>query len=425
MSKLVGQQLRQAREERSLTIEEAAKTTRIRVHYLRAMEAGEFDKLPSIVQVRGFLRAYADYLNLDGNALLAALAGEQNEVHAPSTQPALQKAEEEPPSNPEQTTLIFEEIGRSLQRQRDLLGLSLDDVERHTHLRQHYLKALEAGDPDNLPSPVQGRGMLNNYAAFLGMDPEPLLLRFAEGLQAGLAARHAAQPETRPEPQKRRARLPAPLRRLFSGDTLIGGALAVFLVVFLVWIAIRIFAINSDQEPTPSAPSIADVLLASPTATDTSTPEPPTPTIPLPQQLFPTQALATDAETGSLLPVTPQTGLQLYITVQQRAWMRVIVDGKVEFDGRVIPGSAYPFVGESQVEVLTGNGAALEIFLDGVDLGAMGAFGQVVNRIYAPEGILTPTPSITPPPSATPLETPAPPPTASPSSSEGTSPAIP
>ena len=423
MSTAVGQQLRRAREERSLTIEEAAKTTRIRAHYLTAMEAGEFDKLPSTVQMRGFLRAYADYLNLDGDALVAALADEQNETPPPPAPPGLQKAEGEPPSNPDETTQIFKEIGRNLQRQRELLGLSLDDIERHTHLRQHYLKALEAGDPDNLPSPVQGRGMLNNYAAFLGMDPEPLLLRFAEGLQAGLVARQAAQPETRPAPQKRRSPLPAPLRRLFSGDTLIGGALAVFLVVFLVWIAIRIFAISSDQEPTPSAPSIADVLLASPTATDTATPEPPTPTIPLPGQLFPTQALATDAETGSLLPVTPQTGIQLYITVQQRAYMRVTVDGKVEFDGRVIPGSAYPFVGESQVEILTGNGAALEIFFDGVDLGAMGAFGQVVNRVYAREGILTPTPSNTPPPSATPLETPSP--TASPPSGEGASPALP
>jgi hypothetical protein len=33
--------------------------------------------------------------------------------------------------------------------------------------------------------------MLSNYAIFLGFDPEPLLLRFAEGLQANLAARQA------------------------------------------------------------------------------------------------------------------------------------------------------------------------------------------------------------------------------------------
>ena len=48
---------------------------------------------------------------------------------------------------------------------------------------------------DGLPSPVQGRGMLNNYAAFLGMNADRLLLQFAEGLQAQLDARRSLSPE--------------------------------------------------------------------------------------------------------------------------------------------------------------------------------------------------------------------------------------
>ena len=38
-----------------------------------------------------------------------------------------------------------------------------------------------------LPSPVQGRGMLKNYADFLGLESDTLLLTFADGLQTGLA----------------------------------------------------------------------------------------------------------------------------------------------------------------------------------------------------------------------------------------------
>ncbi len=99
-------------------------------------------------------------------------------------------------AEPESAEAIFTEVGKLLLRQRELLGLSLEDIERHTHLRQHYLQALEAGDLEGLPSPVQARGMLNNYAAFLGMDPETLLLRFADGLQARLQAKRAVQHET-------------------------------------------------------------------------------------------------------------------------------------------------------------------------------------------------------------------------------------
>ena len=42
---------------------------------------------------------------------------------------------------------------------------------------------MEKGHLDDLPSPVQGRGMISNYANFLNLDGESVLLRFAEGLQ--------------------------------------------------------------------------------------------------------------------------------------------------------------------------------------------------------------------------------------------------
>jgi hypothetical protein len=81
--------------------------------------------------------------------------------------------------------------------------------------------------------------------------------------------------------------------------------------------------------------------------------------------------------------------------------MRVTVDGEIEFEGRVIPDSAYTFVGDDQIEVLTGNGEALQIYLLQHDLGLMGTFGQVVDRIYTLQGVENPTPTITPTGTAT------------------------
>jgi len=295
------------------------------------------------------------------------------------------------------------------------LGLSLDDVERHTFLRLHYLVALEAGNLDGLPSPVQGRGMLNNYATFLGLDPDPLLLRFAEGLQLRLAARQAAQPQPRPAARSRQINLPAPLKRIFSSDVLIGGGLAVFLIVFIFWGAIRIFATLNRIDVTPTAPSIAEVLLATSTPTATDTPLPVTPTSLPTLEVLPTQALVTDAVTGALISPQPVSGVQVYVNVRQRAWMRALVDGVVEFEGRVVPGSAYPFAGENSIEIQTGNGAALQVLFNGVDLGLLGASGQVVDRIFSLQGEVTPTPTITPtafptqPATLPPLPSPTPP----------------
>jgi cytoskeleton protein RodZ len=407
MTSTVGQELQQAREARSLTIDQAAAATHIRPHYIRALESGEFDALPSVAQARGFLRAYASYLGLDPDPLLRSV---ENKEYV-STSPAIEATHGNGAASemPQEASAIFEEVGQRLKRQRELLGLSLDDVERHTYLRLHYLVALEAGNLEGLPSPVQGRGMLNNYATFLGLDPDPLLLRFAEGLQLRLAARQAAQPQPTSTARSPQFVLPARLRRIFSSDVLIGGGLALFLIVFIFWGAIRIFAAVTRTDVTPTAPSIAEVLLATSTPTATATLQPVTPTAPPPVEVFPTQPLVTDAETGAMVSPQPASGVQLYVNVRQRAWLRVLVDGVIEFEGRVVPGTAYPFAGENSIEIQTGNAAAFQLLFNGVDLGLLGTTGQVVDRIFSIQGEITATPTITPtasptlPVSSTPL----------------------
>ena len=127
---------------------------------------------------------------------------------------------------------------------------------------------------------------------------------------------------------------------------------------------------------TPTAPSIAEVLLATFTPTVTETPLPETPTPALPTPALPTQAVVTDEVTGAIITAQPASGVQVYVTVRQRAWMRALVDGVVEFEGRVIPGSAYPFAGETSIEIQTSNGAGLQLQLNGVDLGVMGALAR-------------------------------------------------
>lgn len=67
----LGQQLRDAREARELTLEDVEQALRIRVKYLEAFEAGVYDDLPGAVQARGFLRNYARFLHLDEETVLA------------------------------------------------------------------------------------------------------------------------------------------------------------------------------------------------------------------------------------------------------------------------------------------------------------------------------------------------------------------
>ena len=67
----VGSQLEAARTQRGLSLEEAAAATRIRRRHLLALESGPASEQPAPAYVRGYLRTYATYLELDGPALVA------------------------------------------------------------------------------------------------------------------------------------------------------------------------------------------------------------------------------------------------------------------------------------------------------------------------------------------------------------------
>src|ERR1700693_3558179 len=69
----LGEVLAAKRGERGLTIEQAAAATRIRAHYLSALESNEMERLAAPVYANGPLRPYARFLGLDPDPLVAML----------------------------------------------------------------------------------------------------------------------------------------------------------------------------------------------------------------------------------------------------------------------------------------------------------------------------------------------------------------
>lgn len=69
----LGRILREAREKLGLSITEVADQIKFAGRQIEALEADEFEQLPEMTFVRGFVRSYAKILNLDASALLALL----------------------------------------------------------------------------------------------------------------------------------------------------------------------------------------------------------------------------------------------------------------------------------------------------------------------------------------------------------------
>jgi transcriptional regulator with XRE-family HTH domain len=96
----LGEYLRQAREAREVDLRDAAQQTRISIQYLKALENEDFSKLPGEVFVRGFLKNYCRFLNLDEAEVMKRYSqlkpqADQAPAATPSGEPAFSADERE------------------------------------------------------------------------------------------------------------------------------------------------------------------------------------------------------------------------------------------------------------------------------------------------------------------------------------------
>jgi transcriptional regulator with XRE-family HTH domain len=81
----LGEILRARREKKNITLEQAAADTRIREKFLKALEDGDYQSLPGAVYTKGFLRNYAEYLDLETDELIPLYQHERGQPEPSQT----------------------------------------------------------------------------------------------------------------------------------------------------------------------------------------------------------------------------------------------------------------------------------------------------------------------------------------------------
>ncbi|MFU8826055.1 MAG: helix-turn-helix domain-containing protein [Brevefilum sp.] len=453
MELTIGAQLKQVRESRGISLEAIAHKTHISLAYLQALEENDVESLPSKVHLRGFLRLYANELGVDLDDLTVsdyhlavkphttpanqaidapqepqpspddelqdateqetpvegdiepAEESEEDQISPPPKVPAPHPVSE--PSEPEGSAQMFAAIGEKIKNRRDLLSISIDEVHNTIHIAPPYLLAIESGKFDQLPSPVHAKGMLVNYANFLNLETEPILSTYTDALQL-----QRLEKQTAPEQRGRRAaRELSPtalrLKNFFTLDLLVITTLFVVIAVFVIWGVNRILASDPPDTPESDIPGVSDVLLAE------DTPTPDLTSIAEITEVDEAQEVESELEAEEeplFTPVISSDPINILLIPRQRLWAQVTVDGDLVFQGRLIPGNAYDFSAEEQIDLLTGNIGALQILFNNQDIGSQGVLGQVadlsftVNGLVLPPPTSTPTITVTPSPTPTPLE---------------------
>ena len=123
-----GDRLRKEREERGITLDDIAHTTKIGTRLLRALEEEKFDQLPGGIFNKGFVRAYARHVGLDEDQ---AVADYMTAISANQPKPGEAIAVVPPPAPPppaaapapDPRILLVREIQRRVSAERIPWGL--------------------------------------------------------------------------------------------------------------------------------------------------------------------------------------------------------------------------------------------------------------------------------------------------------------
>ena len=78
--KKLGDILREQRERKEVTLEQVEEATKIRKSFLLSLESGDYSNFPAPTAIKGFLKIYADYLDLQEKEILAFFRREFDET---------------------------------------------------------------------------------------------------------------------------------------------------------------------------------------------------------------------------------------------------------------------------------------------------------------------------------------------------------
>jgi len=322
-------------------------------------------------------------------------------------------------------------VGQLLQEARQQKGVSLEQVEEVTRIRQKFLKALEEEDYTALPAEAYVKGFLRNYALYLGLDPEEVLALYEGRDVKGKAA--SARPGFF-EPMDISLAAPSWL----TPDLVVGALLIVALLAFGSWAAWHYLPpivrarLSSGRAiatvtPSPTVTSSKEVILPPATSTATPTKMPTTTPTTMPTAVpvemptatstaMPTVAVVvspTSTSTSTGVPTSTPTsaptgtptprvsaGVEVELRIIEYSWLRVIVDGEEVFVGSLEEGTTRTWRGQESIALRCGNAGGVEAIVNGESLGILGDRGQVVDLEWLAEGVIpTPeviTPTVTP-----------------------------
>ena len=240
----------------------------------------------------------------------------------------------------------YKEIGEILAAARREQQKTLKNASENTKIMEHYLTAVEAGEPDRLPSKAYFDLFARSYAEYLGIDPA--LFDEIDDRTTGAGSAAGGDPAVIPADKNVAEAVSHAQARKF-GKSLIY-LVSAAIVIFIALILYDQFFIEGEQGPTE--PNMVETYSESEQATADNEPG-------LDNLVIPDT------------PYQPPAKLKLHIKAKQDVWALVVRDGDTVLNRRLGAGDERLWEADYRYNLTLGISTAVDLYINDQKLGPL------------------------------------------------------
>jgi cytoskeleton protein RodZ len=295
-------------------------------------------------------------------------------------------------------------FGDKLRREREMRGVTLEEISESTKIGTRSLRALEQEDFEKLPGGIFNKGFVRAYSRFLGLDEDQTVADFDLAWNEHESAKGPApEPlvEEKPEPER-------------STSKLLLAVLLVILALTAGWYALHNYrgtrtatnqqpatpvndsqrlssaqpAVSSPQPVTPADRQSSNTVSNPATTKESSeSPKPLSNSNSSETSGAPVRGSDKPADDLVTKPANSSAAIRLEIFAREDSWLSILADGKNMGQGVLNAQKSRTIHAQKEVRLTVGNAGGVEVSFNGqaVDIG--GEPNQVKELIFTSEGL--------------------------------------
>ena len=247
----------------------------------------------------------------------------------------------------------LEAIGASLYEIRTAKGISLDELAANTLIAKRLLIAIETGNIKELPESFYTQALINKIARAIGAEQSNVELNLI------LSENHAVSKSS----SSTKITLP---KKLINFNFQLRSLHLYLIYIFLVIVSVKGIATLVERPVVvyqlPDDPPSLDTQVTDFNASSQSI---------QPQSMPQLISQATDSQT-----------VMVGINLEARCWLKVMVDGKIAFEGTLPKGTQRTWTGKEQITIRAGNAGGVAVTFNNGQKQLLGKPGQVEEVTY-------------------------------------------